>query len=737
MKQFFTFLCALMMILSANAAPQQRNAKALLRQKEAKTQKLQVQKRQKARSFTTFKWGEKVLAKPAFTSTFPGLRNIHRSARRATSNVTIKGYTATFYPATEEVGNSIFYGLHTADWSQSFYFSIFTADGKHDVELGKTYTLDDMEQLSCEWDDEDWNEHYYTAATFTKTRGNGYDVHISATVTDEDGNSFVLSYDEDPVTITGNTLTVDIQKPMTNFNRSSDGTWCLRAADDNYEVQFSYFSADETSRAGSFSGDAIDLYSSYIKVNTGEIDDNTEEPIWKSLRVVDATYQVTETEQRIDAQGTLLASDGNKYIVTMFYVKPHKESETTITADNLEVYDDYFDWFGSVTLIASDNSNSVSLSIYPEGLGERLAGTYVIGQNQTEATVTPVGGEYEWPEPINIFSGQFTIAYDAGSINITGALLGYNNVEYTLNLSYAKPIATRTQALTFTDLEFQVTGFYWSAAGYSADNTQFISLSSWMDEEVAGTYTIKDLRLEDTFVATDITANDAKLFECLDANLSVTYDATAKTAHITGTLLCQNLNDPTDIPEFTVDITATIPAPYAHDNNETDFDEDFGSYELDTDYMEDGIGYVEVRNGDGAVAALKFLVPAGATTLPAGTYTISDSDEPMTVSKSLGTMDNGQITYSFVGYANEQNVLSAIWFLVSGTVTVAENGVITIDAVNTNGKKIMSVISSTDGISSTTTQKSLNMGATKMLEKGRLVIQKNGQRFNALGIEMK
>ena len=101
-------------------------------------------------------------------------------------------------------------------------------------------------------------------------------------------------------------------------------------------------------------------------------------------------------------------------------------------------------------------------------------------------------------------------------------------------------------------------------------------------------------------------------------------------------------------------------------------------------------------------------------------------------------MTRTNILYSFVGHANEKNELSDIWFLVSGTVTIDENGVITIEAVNSNGKKINSVIGSTDaGISNATTEKSVNSRAAKFLEKGRLFIEKNGQRFNALGIEMK
>lgn len=586
MKQLTTILCALMIILSANATPK-RNVKALLRNK------------------------------PSFSSTVPGTHNIHRSASPANINVTISKYQARFYPGDNIVDNSIFYSLSTADDSQIFYFSIYTPDDKHDLELDKTYTLADMIEDESEWDDDDWNEHYYTEATFKKSIGEGYDIHITATVTDEDGNTYVLSYDEQPVTLTGNTIDVNIENPMTTFNRSRDCTWAMEASNDNYQVQFSYFSADETSCAGQFSGDDIDLYYSYIFINTGQVV-YYNDPIWENPRILEASYEITETEERIDAKGLLLASDGNRYNITMFYVKPQKESEATITATNMEIDDFFYKWFGMVEITASNDSNSIKLKIFPDGLGEQMAGTYVIGQNGTNAMITPAGGELEEPGPTNIFSGQFTITYDAGDIFLTGTLLGYNNVEYT------------------------------------------------------------------------------------------------------------------------IDLTAATPASYAMDNKEKDFTENFASYELDTDHLADyGVIYVNVRNNNNAIAYLEFVVPEESPTLPVSTYTITDSEAPMTVTMSAGANDDGEITYSYVGYEDEQNQLTEIWCLVSGTVTVADNGVITIDAQNINGKKVKSVIGSANGISTTTIQKPQNSGATKHLQKGHLIIKKNGQRFNALGIKMK
>ncbi len=212
-------------------------------------------------------------------------------------------------------------------------------------------------------------------------------------------------------------------------------------------------------------------------------------------------------------------------------------------------------------------------------------------------------------------------------------------------------------------------------------------------------------------------------------------DKATKTIHVTGTMLCENWDDATDRPLFTVDITAAVSAPYSQDNNETDFAESFPTYSLITDDSDQGVIYVDARNENDAVAALEFWVEENATTLAPGTYPINDSHQLQTVSMSEGTDDSGSILYSFVGHVYEQRILSDVWFLVSGTVTVSESGVITVEGLNSNGKTVKCVLGDTStGI---TTVGAQSDSVLKHLENGRLVITKNGHRYNGMGVEMK
>ena len=47
----------------------------------------------------------------------------------------------------------------------------------------------------------------------------------------------------------------------------------------------------------------------------------------------------------------------------------------------------------------------------------------------------------------------------------------------------------------------------------------------------------------------------------------------------------------------------------------------------------------------------------------------------------------GQLSYSLAGYVNDSNEFTEIWFITEGTLTVAEEGVMTLNALNSNGKK--------------------------------------------------
>ena len=673
MKRFTAILFALSFLLSLNAAS------ATQIQKPAKGNKQQLMEWSKAKKANR---PHSVLSEVRGWQETNYLKTAKaRKAPKAAETVEISDCYSTFYPDV----NAIWYSLSTEDWSKSFYFSIYTPKGKRDVVLGKTYTLADMEEDENYWDDDDWNSHYLTAASFTKTQGQFYDVHVVADVTDEDGNEFHLVYDEKPIVMTGDTVDVTIVSPRPDAQYSSDGAWLLRTQSDEnseYNVQLSYYSNNSVSPAGSFSGEDIDLVNSLIVVFTDSVDVYGDTVVM-FLEVKDASIVVKDGAETLKVTGHAVAEDGNVYRLNLTMTKPQASQNQTITSRKLYIDDEWFDLTGDVKLAAADENNQIILVIYPEGLKEQLTGDYLFGPGggYNYGGVVPDEGEES-----SVYSGAIHVEYTNGNIAVTGAVLCFNNIEYTLDLMYIKPEKTREETLEFAAVDLGVFDDGWMVSGFSADTTKYISLAA-EKEEIAGTYTEEDLILDGCYVVTDNTAESYKFFSVVEANLNISYTEEDSTALISGTLLCINGEDGSDVPLFTISVKATKPDPFAYDQ-EKDFSATIDEYDIDINYLENGNVFIAGKNAAGATVALQVYVPEDADGLPVGEYPINTSRDAKTVQASKGMEFGGAINYSIAGYSNKMNQFSEIWFLVSGKIVVAENGEITLDAYNTKGKHV-------------------------------------------------
>lgn len=123
-------------------------------------------------------------------------------------------------------------------------------------------------------------------------------------------------------------------------------------------------------------------------------------------------------------------------------------------------------------------------------------------------------------------------------------------------------------------------------------------------------------------------------------------------------------------------------------------------YDAETAYSENFSGYsnnvystnqrrVAAQNDNNGYIDLVFNVPEGCDSLAVGTYTINATGNPMTVKASEGFVSG--ITPSFAGYINSEGYIDTpIWYLVSGTVTVAADGTINVNALNSKGYAVQS-----------------------------------------------
>ena len=126
-------------------------------------------------------------------------------------------------------------------------------------------------------------------------------------------------------------------------------------------------------------------------------------------------------------------------------------------------------------------------------------------------------------------------------------------------------------------------------------------------------------------------------------------------------------------------------------------------------------------------------------TLMPGTYTISDSQDYMTVLASVGVV-GGKVNPSFYGLMSEdgKGIVPPLYFIVGGTVEVENRDgklYIEVNAVNSYNVPIHIVF---DGTKQTTAVENITTekGATKRIENGQLLINRNGNTYNVLGAQI-
>lgn len=159
-------------------------------------------------------------------------------------------------------------------------------------------------------------------------------------------------------------------------------------------------------------------------------------------------------------------------------------------------------------------------------------------------------------EAVEVYQGTVAISKTEKGAVLTGTVLCYDNTEYTLELSYAVPEKTREADVTIDNLKLHIDQGAWRISGYSADETQFVSLV-FNGFGVEGTYSIVEMSPMFSYLVTDITweggeVDSYQYFELKDADLTVTFNETDSVATVTGTMLMQKDNNPHDVPQYTV-----------------------------------------------------------------------------------------------------------------------------------------------------------------------------------------
>lgn len=659
MKKIFSFLCALTVLVSASAAPV---AEKSAFSKRELTKELRQQRNGKkiAAKTVNFKSLDKktvnakaVAERPEVAPRFEGAKVAPANAPKAKApkakNNVVTINISEGVKWIDQVAAQGYWQIYGAD---DTYAQVSLSNNATDEAAGE-YAWADLDHDWCfykllsEYDEttDNYPKHYFSDGSCTITVAANGDITAVGSFTGEDGNTYNITLSYIKPVVPTEPIVINFEDPMLEPYFYSDGTVELTAENDEAEVLLNYLVQEEGSALGEFNTEDFDLSWSYINYQDTK------------MSFVAAHAVVTQDEENVlHVTAELETEEGYKFNITMFYEEatpPTPESSETITADVTYKKETVFFWTIS-TFEAEDANNAIYLGTYESD----IFGTWEVGKDADfTGTVTPKNGEES-----EIYSGEITISAAEDGFTITGKVLCYNSVEYTLNLTYKIPDPTRTENLTIAGLKLDILSGAWQLSGFNEDSTKYVSIAAYADE-VSGAYTEADLAADYTVIYADLVLDESgdmvsgKEFTMLSAELNVVFNEADSTVVITGTYLGQ---DEDDVPEFTLNLSGRIPAEVApsgasaeHVNFEMKdmiFTQTESYWDLKGE--DPGTGYfLEIRSVDAAVA---------------GTYTEANLDDFYTY---VGT---GNSTYFDIKKANVEVSFAEGLITIQGQIVFVE-----------------------------------------------------------------
>jgi hypothetical protein len=402
----------------------------------------------------------------------------------------------------------------------------------------------------------------------------------------------------------------------------------------------------------------------------------------------------------------------------------------------------YYPWLDNDLLLANSNQQFYAgLDV----VGVELGGEFTM--EDLDLSYSLIFSDYANRVMVDMADVKGTLFQVGDTTFIKAEVMGYDGVLYDVELWHCVPVPTKTVNVEIVaDFENNIAmDGYYVLSGYNKENTLFISLAPFADE-VAGTFVNDGVFSRFGEGQYDFYCDYSAVYKNVNGE-AVPYSVEKCTMTVTeeanGAIKAVATLIAADAVQYEVTMTTTY-------NNHLNYDAEEGAidrtYTADDEVIieayEDGSAYFEVMAADGSdLCALYFIAEdydKDITFMP-GTYTISDSQEYMTVLASVGVV-GGSIYPSFYGYMSEdgKGIVPPLYFMVGGTVEVENrNGklYIEVNAVNSYNVPIHIVF---DGTKQTTAVENITTekGATKRIENGQLLINRNGNTYNVLGAQI-
>ena len=611
-------------------------------------------------------------------------------------------------------GNDVYFTFRDAN-SNVIKFDIVVADSLEDVELGKTYTLEDM-LTNYSYVDYNDVEASFVAASFTKTNVDRTE-YYTATATDTYGRIFHLTYSfKASEALNKDTITGAVSVTEEEF-------W--------YWIEYTFTAQDEKNAI------SLSIMPDEDYFGTWEAgDDITGSVLNKATETTSDIYSgevtIAKTTDGFSITGAVLCLNNTEYTLNLTYTNPTKTRTTELTLGGLEV--NVFDGGWQLSGFNEDETTYVTVAAYTE----EVSGKY--DENDLESSYTYIYTDIVWDEDGYLESGNkfkmldadLTVTFNEAdsTLTITGTFLGQNGEdvpEFTLNLSGKIP-APEVSDLTFEISVNEATGISVLPSNndpwdyYFASEALFESYGAdGIAEAIYGNY---GNQYAVTGAQTWAWDDEELLYYCGDGGTFYIVVWGSGERNIT-----------TEAASQVFEIEGSSDGCTQYDGTE-DFNVNFASYTIDDRYLASyGLLFIEGQNEDGTYISLELWLPENATDLVAGEYAVSVEEQvPQTVTAGELDLTEGNIYGSFAGNLTSQGISIPLWLLIDGKVVVNDDLSIDVDAVNCPGAAIKCHL----GVSSEAIDHvDAKAAATKCFVNGALVIEKNGVKYNAQGAVVK
>lgn len=378
-------------------------------------------------------------------------------------------------------------------------------------------------------------------------------------------------------------------------------------------------------------------------------------------------------------------------------------------------------------------------------VGVELGGSFTM--DDIDPNYTLIFSDYANRVMMNMADMQGTVYQVGDTTFIDAEVIGYDAVLYDVQLWHCVPTPTETVqveiAAEFTN-KIEETNGYYQLAGYNAENTLYVSLAPLTDEAVAGTFVNDGVFSRFGEGQYDFLCDYTAIYKNENGEV-VPYLIEKCTMDVTmtdnGNITATATFIATDAIQYEVTMTSSFNKHIDYDAETGAVDRTYTAEDKELIETDESDCYFEVEAADGSdVCALYFFCEEldEEVTIQPGTYTISDTQEYMTVLASVGVMGSSVYPSFYAAMDEEGYLLTPLYFFVGGTVTVENvNGQLKVEvnAVNSYDVPIHIVYDAT--VTALSDTRYPISDTRKILQNGQLLIIRNGKAYNAIGARVK